>query len=273
MYFLRKKRQKRDREAGLIFLWRGSRKHHLGKIIALMVAVGFFAFTVYAIKIDEIKPPLLSKREGLVIMLTEDDPNCQSLMLQVEERSPFPVRWDPVYDPEIMTRIDHAKNHLLGKIWNYDAALNPLPEEQVARGLPTIIEPHHGLLGRVADPWRQAGLAHGAELRGDLFVRAKLIAIGTLKNRIIQDEVPLPLDLVADNWLGQTFRFQIRLDAKGFVTSCIPLLGGTADAPQVTDRHKNLAAWIRTQSFKPAESAGRLPGGGQLELQIEASRE
>lgn len=238
-----------------------------------MVTIGFFAFSVYAIKIDEIKPPLLSKREGVVIMLSEDDPNCQTLMFQVEERSPFPVRWDPVYDQEIMTRIALAKNNLEGEIWNYDAELNPLPEEQSARGLSSIIEPHHGLLGRMTDHWKQEGLAYGADGQGYLFIRAKVLAIGDLKNRIPQAEVPLPLDLVSDDWFGQTFRFQIRLDVNGAVTSCVPLLGGTADAPQITDRHKNLAAWIRTQSFKPVEPASQQSGGGQLELQIEASRE
>ena len=98
MLFLRKKRQKRDQEAGLIFQWRGSRKHHIGKILALMIAVGCFAFSVYALKIESIKPPLLSKREGVVIMLNEDDPNCRKLMMQIEGKSPFPVRWDPVFD-------------------------------------------------------------------------------------------------------------------------------------------------------------------------------
>jgi hypothetical protein len=273
MYFLRKKRQKRDREAGLIFQWRGARKHHLGKIIALMGAIGFFAFSLYAIKIDGIKTQLLSKREGVVIMLNDDDPACQSLMLQVEERSPFPARWDPVSDPEIMARIDSAKNALHGKLWAYDAELKPLPKEKSPTGLPSIIEPHYGLLGRVVDQWRSAGDVYGVEVYGDLFVRARVLAMGGLENRMPQGEMTLPVNLVADDWFGQTFRFQIRLNKNGIVTSCIPLLGGTADAPKITDLHKNLAAWIRTQQFKPSEPGSKQPSGGQLELQIEASRE
>lgn len=273
MYFLRKKRAKQDLEAGLIFQWRGSKKHHFGKIIAFMVAIGFFAFSVYAIKIDGLKAPLLSKREGVVIMLNEDDPNCRALMLQIEERSPFPVRWDPAFDEEIMARIDTEKKTRHGKLWIYKAELVPLPDEEPPHRLASIIEPHHGLLGRVSDQWRWVRPVDGVGLHGDLLIRAKVIANGSLKVRLPQDELALPPDLVADDWFGQTFRFQVSLEASGVVRSCVALPGGTTDVSKVTDRQKNLAAWIRTQQFKAAKLGSKTIDAGQLEIQIEASRE
>lgn len=273
MYFLRKKKQQRDREAGLIFPWRGSRKHHLGKMVAFLVAMGFFAFSVYAIKIEGIKSPLLSNRKGVVVMLDEHDPECQKLMFQIEQRSPFPARWDPAFDQNLQAGLRQATDGLQGGLWQYDAALLPMPEVK-ERDLPaSIIEPDQGLLGRVSGVWRQVDLAANARPAGDLLIRAKVTALGGIKGRVKRDELALPVDLVADDWFGQTFRFYIRLDDQGVVTSCVPLLGGTLDAPTITDRQKNLAAWIRTQRFASLSSNDGDTGFGQLQLQIEASRE
>jgi hypothetical protein len=271
MLFLRKKRQKRDQEAGLIFQWRGSRKHHIGKILALMIAVGCFAFSVYALKIESIKPPLLSKREGVVIMLNEDDPNCRKLMMQIEGKSPFPVRWDPVFDRGTLARIEGGVEVLVGEQWQYHAELVPMPAEKPPRGLASIIEPRDGLLGRVMNDWSEGNSDAVEDVLGDLFIRARVLAGGSIKTRLPGDELPIPADLVADDSFGQSFRFLLELDSAGVVQSCLPLLGGTMDAVKTTDRQKKLAAWLRTQRFKESDHDG--VATGQLELQIEASRE
>ena len=54
MLFLRKRREKRDQEAGLVFRWRGARRHHAGKLVALILVSAFFAFFAYAVKIDAV---------------------------------------------------------------------------------------------------------------------------------------------------------------------------------------------------------------------------
>ncbi|MBT8043540.1 MAG: hypothetical protein KJO79_01210 [Verrucomicrobiae bacterium] len=273
MYFLRKKRQKRDREAGLIFQWRGARRHHAGKMIAFMVAIGFFAFSVYAIKIDGIKPPLLSMREGVVIMLDKDDPNCQKLMFQIEQRSPFPVRWDPVFDQELMANRAKALEALHGELWQYDPELLPMPDQKPSRELASIIEPSDGLLGGMSDRWQPSGIALIEPPLGDLLIRARVRVTGGLESRITQDVLALPVDLVEDDWFGQTFRFYLSLDQSGRVSSCVPLMGGTLDTALITDRQKNLAVWLRQQTFKAKEAGDQGDEFGKLELQIEASRE
>jgi len=93
----------------------------------------------------------------------------------------------------------------------------------------------------------------------------------------------LPNKLIVEEGYGQIFRFQVALDSAGFVSNCTPLPGGTIDALQITDRQKNLAAWLRAQRFsddgqdggEAGAEAGAGGGGdgmvvGQLELQIEA---
>ena len=46
MFFLRHKRQRRDQGAGLVFRWRGARRHRIGQVMALVVTGSFFAFFV-----------------------------------------------------------------------------------------------------------------------------------------------------------------------------------------------------------------------------------
>ncbi len=271
MFFLRKKKLKKDREAGLVFQWRGSTKHHLGKVIALMIAVGFFAFSVYALKVETIKPPLLSKRKGVVIMLNEDDPHCANLMIQIERKSPFPVRWDPVFDREVMVRIEESVEGLVGGRWQYDAELAAMPIKKSVGGLESIIEPNDGLLGRVMNDWTEGPQTDLQVPSGELSIRIRVRAGDALKLRLPANEFQLPTDLVADDSFGQSFRFMVELDASGIVLSCVSLPGGTMDATKATDLQKDLAAWLRLQKFNKADRDGAVTG--QLELQIEVSRE
>lgn len=206
-------------------------------------------------------------------MLDETDPNCRALLLQVEERSPFPSRWEPVFDREIMARINAGKALIEGEIWDYKAVLQPLPEDETRRDLASIIEPHHGLLGRASDQWIQDGTVDTGTVQGDLLIQAKVYANGSLKSRLPQDELAVPLDLVTDDSFGQIFRFQVSLETSGVVRSCIALPGGTTDVSKVTDRQKDLSAWIRTLKFKAAKAGVSRIDTGQLELRIEASRE
>lgn len=272
MYFIRRKKHKRDQEAGLIFHWRGFRKHHVGKIIALLLGFVFFAFSVYAIKIEGMKSPLLSKKQAVVIMLNEDDPYCQALMLQVEDRSPFPARWDPVSDKEVMSRINKEKELLQGKLWDYNMGLKPLPEDKSSDGLASIIDSYDALMGEANSHWHQAGVFGGVIMRRDLFIKARVHVTGDLKSRISSVELALPVDLIADEAFGQTFRFQLGLDESGFVSICIPLPGGSTDVTNITDREKKLAAWLRALRFNVAEQTMTGLTMGQLELQIEATR-
>lgn len=273
MYFIRRKKHERDQKAGLIFHWRGFRKHHVGKIIALLLACVFFGFSVYAIKLEVIKAPLLSKKQAVVIMLNEDDPYCQALMLQVEEQSPFPARWDPISDKEVLLRLNEEKDLLQGKLWDYKMGLEPLPEDKSSVELASIINSYDALREGPKSQWRQAGIAGGVIVRSDLLIRARVHVTGDLKSRISSVQLALPPDLIADEDFGQTFRFQLGLDKAGFVNTCIPLPGGSTDVTKITVREKKIAAWLRTLRFSSTEQATAGWATGQLELQIEANRQ
>ena len=272
MYFFSKKKQKRDRDAGLVFHWRGAKKHHLGKLIALMVAASCFGFVAYAVRIEGPKQPLVSKRTGTIIMLNEDDPLCRRLMLQIEEKSPFPSRWDPAHDAPTRERVSVMAESVMGKAWEYRPELRKLPpRSEKSTRLASILEPNAGLVTGMMQTWRQDLNTSDTPVAADLFVRGAVLAKSSLSERLIQSEWKLPANLVAEDWFGQSFRFMLGVDEHGIVRSCVPLPGGSTGAIRATDRQKKFAVWIRSQRFKSTEQLGIV--FGELQLQIEATHE
>ncbi|MFK7910579.1 MAG: hypothetical protein AB8F34_08250 [Akkermansiaceae bacterium] len=223
-------------------------------------------------RIEGLKQPLLSKRTGTVILLNEDDPNCRRLMLQIEEKSPFPSRWDPAYDDPSRVRIASMAESVMGELWQYEPELRSLPprSEELA-SLASIFEPNTGLVTTLLPAWRQELEASDAPAIGDLYVRGNVIVKGDLSGRLVQNDWALPANLVTEDWFGQSFRFIIGVDERGIVRSCVPLPGGSMGGVRATDRQKNLAVWLRAQRLKAADKAGTT--FGELHIQIEATRE
>ena len=272
MLFLGEKRRRRDREAGLVFHWRGVRKHYLGKFFALVITAACFGFAAYALRIEGLERPLVSQSTGTLILLNEDDPNCRRLMLQIEESSPFPLRWDPAYDEATKERIASMAESLVREPWEYQPALKKfLPSSQPSEGLPSIDNPADGLVKDLMPSWHQDFEESDDVYSGDLYVRGVVSARGELGERLIYKEWALPVNLVLEDWYGQSFRFLLGVDEGGVVRSCVLLSGGSMGMVRATDRQKELAFWLRAQRFKPAKEAGMV--FGELYLQIEATRE
>lgn len=273
MYFIRKRKHERDQEAGLIFHWRGFRKHHSGKVVALILAAALFAFSVYAIKVETPRSPLHSKKEGVVVVLRDDDPAVYALLLEVENRSPFPSRWEPALDGEVSKRIVQKRSELEGFLWNYEMKLEQLPVTKPTHGLVSITASGSELFDPQPDQWSDYGVKERFLERQDPVIRVRVGTSDTLKSRISADQLELPRELIIDEGFGQLYRFQISLDAAGFVSNCVPLPGGTTDAVVITDRQKTLAAWLRMQRFRQDEEETQGMVVGELDLQIEALRE
>lgn len=270
MYFLRKRREKRDQEAGLVFRWRGAKAHHVGKLIALMIAASFFAFSVYAIRIDVGQELPLSKRTGSVFMINEEDPHSYHLLVQIEERSPFPRRWDPAYDEDTMRRVSEEANLLAGYVREYKPELRPLPVADEIGALPSVIKPASALTGNAVKAWMLES-SSGESTRGDVYVQARITADEKIEKRLQGKTLSLPRVLVAEEWYGQTYRFHISVNAKGVVTDCLPLSGESLEVMKPMEKEKLLAAWLRSQRLESAADAAELRG--VIELEIEALRE
>ena len=207
-----------------------------------------------------------------MVVLSPDDPVVRELLVQVEERSPFPARWDPAMDEEVVTRILTTRNELEGALWAYEMKLEPLPTMDRSHGLISITESGSELFNVMPNQWREAEARDGFVARKKPLIRVRVLASNELKSRISGDQLELPNKLVVEEGYGQIFRLQVALDSAGFVSNCTPLPGGTIDALQITDRQKDLAAWLRAQRFSDDGGGGGGDGMvvGQLELQIEA---
>ena len=270
MYFIRNKKHRRDQDAGLIFHWRGFRRHHSGKLIGLLFACLFFAFSVYAVKVETMRSPLQSKREGAVIMLSPNDPVVRNLLLQVENKSPFPSRWDSAIDDEVNRRISSARDELDGELWRYQMQLQPLPTIDRSPSLTSITQSASELFDVMPNHWQEFAPKEGFVAPEPPVIQVRVVASQQIKSRIVGNKLELPNKLVVDEGYGQIFRFQIALDAAGYVSNCTPLPGGTVDSVKITDRQRNLAAWLRAQRFSDGGKEAAAMVVGQLELQIEA---
>lgn len=273
MFFLRKKRQHRDRLAGLVFRWRGSKRHHTGKFIALASCSAFFAFLVYAVEVEGVRPPLLTKRTGQVVMLHEADPRISHVMMQIENQSPFVIRWDPAFDQEAMGRIDTATSLLEGRVWDYQPTMMPLPERQETNELPPLVGGQSGLLDASYNQWRWAGSREEGAYSvagSEVAVSAILTGDPEVESIIATRQMQLPIEMIADEWFGQTFRYLIEVDATGVVRSCLPVSGGSMEVAKPTRKQQLLALWLRQTRFQAHRKTSGLMG--VIEVEIQAQR-
>lgn len=274
MLFFKKKKQKRDREAGLVFRWRGVRKHHLGKFVALGFAASLFVFLAYSVRIEGMEQRLLSKETGTVIYLDPDDSAIRKLMFDIEEQSPFPARWDPAQDRAHLTKISNMVNEVVGKPWMYEAELIPVPMKgDTSSSLASIVDTNTGLLSGLRNDWQDTEVSPELPVVGDLFVRAHLRASRGLADRLNHQEWSLPAHLVSEDWFGQSFRFLVSIDSEGVVRSCLLLPGGSMGVIRAGERQQELGVWIRGQRFKQQRDQEEPLVTGELELQMDATRE
>jgi len=209
-------------------------------------------------------------------MLHENDPDSERLLLRVEECSPFPLRWDPAFDPETMGRINTATSLLSGRVWDYRPSLVEVPQRKVSLQLPSISEDKRSFFLNASQDWGDSsdGMSIPAERSFvDLRVSAKIVADKEIQARLPLAEFPLPADLIGDEWYGRSFRFLVGVDSLGVVRGCLPLSGSGMDVVKPTERQKFLSAWLLRTPFKASNDIGSPTSIGVLELQIEAREE
>lgn len=270
MFFSRKKKLLKDREAGLVFNWRESRGSSFAKIMAFVCVALGFSFVMYALKIDGVRERMLSKREATVEILNADDLNSRGLMTLVEQRSPFPPRWDPAYDLDVSFRVARGLEAMLNDDRSYDAVLQPMPEEEVSDQLVSVIESDGGMffkgfVNRATE--NTAALEESSELlRLEVFISADEV----LGGRLLQVSYELPVDWISRDAFGQAYQFVVGLDSDGEVISCLPAVGGSVDSVKPAESQRQLGEWLRNLDFEPNKKASMVVG--LLELELRASR-
>ena len=240
-------------------------------MLALALTSLFFGFVVYAVKVEGLRDPLLTRRTGEVVLLTEETAYGQNLMLQVESKIPFPTRWDPAFDEDTMGRIEAGIERLLGSVLPYRSPLQPLPPIHESRGLPSVFKEQSGFFLGSVDQWeglKKSWHVSPDATQDDLQISVLMVADEDIEKRLPTGELLLPDHLITDESFGQSFRFLVGIDSLGVVRGCLSLSGGSMEVVKPTERQKLLAAWLRHMMFRPVEGNSLMIG--VIELQIEA---
>jgi len=273
MLFFQKKKIMRDRGHGLVFRWRRARRHQMGKLLALVLTSFVFGVVVYAVKVEGLREPLLTRMTGEVAFLNGDTDYGRDLLLQVENRSPFPARWDPAFDEGTMRRVERGVEELEGPVLAVRSSLLPLPVIHRKAGLPSVTAEQSSYFTGSVDDWQAWShfdlLATDAVL-SDLQIRVKVKADEGLERRLPAGELLLSDQLISDDFYGLSFRFLVGVDSVGVVRGCLPLSGGSMEVSKPTEKQRLLAAWLRRVMFRPQDERSIMIG--VIELQIQAER-
>lgn len=251
----------------MVFRWRGARKHHMGKFLALAIAVAIFAFAIPAVQLEELKTPVVSQSTASVIYIDEDSPLSRELVMQIWDKSPFPPRWDPAQDPETLQRVLATSDAISPRVHSYSPTLVPMPISTENDNLPSTVNPNAPLLPSRAAFWKSIAQSND-ETTAPEAVQAMFVmnTSAALRERLPKNMTLPPAHLVTEEWLGQTFRFILTLTPRGTVGSVFPVQGGTLDEGQLSESQKALLTWIKAQHFTPHTSAST----GTIELQLKA---
>lgn len=102
--FSHKKKLVKDRLTGLSFRWRGGfTANKVGYFIATLVTVGTLALMLYGVKIEVPRELEIKKvDEGRITYIDADHEGIQAI---TQFSSPFPDRWNPAEDEEVLQRV------------------------------------------------------------------------------------------------------------------------------------------------------------------------
>lgn len=238
MIFSRSKKLTRDREAGLVFRWRGGLDGNRGGMtLALLVTTGLFtlAFVGLNVKVRKTKPP--QRRVAKIMMVPEDD---ERLSLWVDLKSPFPARWDPVNDSVHMARVESELDNALATASMREIKWRQLPEQKASSDTPGIFRTGEMVLPKLTRAVTPTQPETPAELEIRMGGIADLSKRKSESMRVFDGEIPA-------GEFGKQFRWFITLNKKGEVVYLAPVEPMTGEFPA------ELENWLRKQRFLPSD--------------------
>ena len=146
MLFTQKKKRQQDSEAGLVFPWRGIPSRYMNRVTSFFVTALIFFIFIYAIRIEGIEKPVTTYQTSSVIYLDESDPSLSQLFLEIEQKSPFPVRWDPISEKQSLARLRAQVDPSSVEQWQYSPELRSVVDVSTKRNLlapyvPPLLKP------------------------------------------------------------------------------------------------------------------------------------
>jgi hypothetical protein len=219
-----------------VFQWKRPENPLLWKVLALLVAGGFFTMLLTTVKL-RVSPSYTWAAPKASVMQAINDDLGRALTQRAREGGPFPSRFEPAEWEGSKDLEQAVMAATISPPPAYVAGLRELPDagtpslRLAPRGEPVF--PRHRASGDIPAPSGKPSL---------MPVLYPLAGIGFPE---IPRELP-QLETAADDAMtAGTWRFLIRLDAAGQVTECLSLAGGgEAGLPSIE-------AWLRRVTFPP----------------------
>lgn len=245
MWFSRKKKLQRDRDAGLVFRWRGGYAGNRGGMtLAVLLAGGFFVLASIAVNI-RVKPEMAPLRHQPSITNLENID--EGLEWWLEKNTPFLDSWyshqDELGEGLVQMKLQEtiAKENEKNVDWRKVELDKVLPETPsvFAKGevnLPSV--KRH--VGESGNPTSEDVPAYQTQL--EISSPNKGMEARFPETRAFDVELDK-----AEDWLGETLRYTVYVNAKGEVTSCLPIEWSNDKGG------KQFENWINTLRFKPSK--------------------
>lgn len=253
MFFSRYKRLQKDREAGLVFRWRGGiGGNGGGLLLALILTLGCFFLAFLGLNVSLYKSSAQSQEYAKITLMDSFKPE---MALWVDRHSPFSVRWDPQNDVEFQARVQSALNVTFNGM-----AKRPLPWQEMPLEQQPIKELRLTDKGEVHF-FEEFDVVQQPELRPSaLEFEVSLEMSQNLKKRFRKEGV-------SSSWQGEipaqaygsNLRFVVVVDAAGNVVYCSPIKWVAGESVG------ELENWVRRQKFDPAKRAEI----GEITVQME----
>ncbi len=241
MLFSRQKKLKRDRDAGLVFCWRGGQGGNRGgMIISVLIASSMFALAFWGISLD-FKATKPESRKYAKILLV--DQFSTEMALWVDQNSPFPSRWDPLMDSGHQQRVNDELDGLFQQMTTPPSPWIDMPKVALPLSVPRLIEYGMVELGSLPKPLQNK------QKKGVLELVVFLDALGGLEKRKPKEILPMDV-VIPEQAYGSALRFVVTLDAKGDVLFIAPAEWREGEY------EKKIENWLRMQRFVPSKSIG-----------------
>lgn len=243
MIFSRKKKIQRDRDAGLVFRWRGGHATNIGGgtlalfLTAATFAGGFLLLNIYA------KPNAVPSRyRASMIQLGEVD---DRFTWWVERNSPPILQWSDESDEESISRVSELLISEINSRQHQSVGYQDIEIQEVETAEDLMYSIHSDTLPSIERLKKELGTTEdpGVANLGIVKWGVDISAGGGLKGRlpgglVYDDDLPLA-------WRGGVVKFSIAIDGKGKILAVNPVDRSDSDVV------RGFENWLHSVTFKP----------------------
>lgn len=261
IFFSRKKKIQRDRNAGLVFRWRGGYSGNTGGLtFAIIMATSVFALAFLGIKVYVNSTAVPSRYRAEVILVDDVDPNLRWML---ERNSPFFCAWEA-------DQAELASGSIQSKMY---AAIDSNRKRKINWRSAVITEPAPSSpsvypLGRVVMPSVARHEVKSSDLEPQKLIWNYVLSS---EDKASQAILPVKKNYALNirplkSYLGRTLQFTVHIDASGKVISALPLEWNTDDEMKLVEN------WVKTLQFQPVKSTSARVRSLVLDVSIQARK-